>query len=327
MENIYDLVIIGAGPVGMFAATYANMRELKVLLLDSNEQLGGQLSSLYPEKYIYDVAGFEKILAKDLISNLEKQMNRYNFDIKLNTTLNTIIDGDVKKLETSEGDFYTKSVIIAAGNGAFEPRKIGKPNELDFTNIRYQVGNLEDYTNQTVTIFGGGDSAIDWALEIAKSAKKVNVIHRRDDFRAAEHSVTEAENTENIEFIKPVMLKTLNGDSNICTSVTVADKSTKELVEIENDIILVQYGYITNLKALENLDLEFGDKNKVIVSRDMSTNIEGIFAIGDCITYPSRQDLIITGMGEAPIAVVSAAKYINPEKIIGTVHSSSLVKN
>lgn len=326
MENIYDLVIIGAGPVGMFASSYANMREMKVLLLDSNEQLGGQLSSLYPDKLIFDVAGFNEIKAQDLVDNLAKQMSRYDFDIKLDTTLNSIVAGDIKTLVTTDGEIKTRAVIIAAGNGAFEPRKIGKANETQFTNIRYQMKSLEEYTNKTVTILGGGDSALDWALEISKVAKKVNVVHRRDDFRAAEHSVSEATNNEKIEFIKPVMLKALNGEGETCTSITLANKETKELFELENDIILVQYGYITNLKALENLDLEFGDKNKIIVQRDMSTNIEGIFAIGDCITYPSRQDLIITGMGEAPIAVVSAARYLNPDKIIGTVHSSSLVK-
>ena len=326
-NNIYDIAIIGAGPVGMFASTYANMRENKVLLIDSNEQLGGQLSSLYPEKYIYDVAGFDKILAKDLVSNLEKQMSKYNFDIKLNTNLKEIKDCEIKTLVTDNGSFEARTIIIAAGNGAFEPRKIGKANEIDFSNIKYKMESLEDYRDKKVSILGGGDSALDWALEISKVAKEVNVIHRREDFRAAEHSVTEAENNDKINLIKPVNLKSLNGNDGKCTSLTLVNKQTKETIELENDIVLVQYGYITNLKALENLNLEFGQRNKIIVERDMSTNISGVFAIGDCITYESRQDLIITGMGEAPIAVVSAARYMNPDKIIGTVHSSSLVKD
>lgn len=326
MEKIYDLVIIGAGPVGIFAATYANMRELDVLLLDSNEQIGGQLSSLYPEKYIYDVAGFDKIKAIDLVHNLQNQLNKYKFDIKLNTTLKTITPGDIKVLNTTMGEIKTRSVIISAGNGAFQPRKIGKKNEIDFTNIRYQMKDLNEYENKKVTILGGGDSALDWALEIANVASVVNIVHRRDDFRAAEHSVTTAQNHPKINFIKPVMLQSLNGDQ-VCTSITLKNKDTKECFELENDIILVQYGYITDLKALDNLNLEFGEKNKIITNRDMSTNIEGIYAIGDCITYPGRQDLISCGFGEAPIAVVSCAKYLNPNKIIGTVHSSSLFEN
>lgn len=325
MEKIYDLVIIGAGPVGMFAASYANMRELNVLLLDSNEQLGGQLSSLYPEKYIYDVAGFDKIKAQDLVDNLKQQLSTYDFDIKLNTTLTTIETGDIKTLNTTNGQIKTKAVIIAAGNGAFEPRKIGKKNETEFSNIRYLMSDINEYKNKKVTILGGGDSAIDWALEISKVAQSVNIVHRRDDFRAAEHSVTLAENTQNINFIKPVMLQSLNGNDT-CSSITLKNKDTKEVFELENDIVLVQYGYITNLKALENLDLEFGQRNKIITKRDMSTNIDGIFAIGDCITYEGRQDLIACGFGEAPIAVVSCARYLNPDKIIGTVHSSSIVK-
>lgn len=326
MTKIYDCAIIGAGPVGMFASYYANMRELDVCLIDSNEQLGGQLSSLYPEKYIYDVAGFDKILAKDLVANLEKQMSKYDFDVKLNTNLKEIKDGEIKTLITDKGEIKAKAIILCAGNGAFEPRKIGKANEAEFSNIKYNVGNLSDYTNKVVSILGGGDSALDWACEISNVAKEVNIIHRREDFRAAEHSATLASNIENINFIKPVIVKELIGSNDQCSEILVKDKNTKEDLSIKNDIVLVQYGYITNLKALENLDIEFGDKNKIIVNRDMSTNMDGVYAIGDCITYPSRQDLIITGMGEAPIAVVSVAKYLNPEKIIGTMHSSSLVK-
>lgn len=326
MENIYDIAIIGAGPVGMFATSYANLRQMKVLLIDSNENLGGQLFSLYPDKYIYDIAGFDKIKAIDLVNNLKKQLDFDEVDLKLNTTLLKIEDKDkIKKLVTNNGDFLAKSVIIAAGNGAFEPRKIGKNNEDSFKNIYYQMSNLKDYENKVVSILGGGDSALDWALEIANVAKKVNVIHRREDFRAAEHSVTLATNHPKINFIKPCMLTSLNGDD-ICTSISVKNKDTKEELQILNDVILVQYGYITNLKALNNLNLEFGDRNKIITNRDMSTNIKGIFAIGDCITYPGRQDLIACGFGEAPIGVVSAARYLNPDKIIGTIHSSSLKK-
>lgn len=326
MNKIYDLTIIGAGPVGMFAATYANMREMEVLMLDSNEILGGQLSSLYPDKYIYDVAGFDKIKAQDLVDNLKNQLQRYKFDIFLDTTLKSITDGEIKTLVTTNGTYQTKSVIIAAGNGAFEPRKIGKSGEEKFTNIKYQMKDLAEYANKNVTILGGGDSALDWALEISNVANSVNIVHRRDDFRAAEHSVSLASNHPKINLIKPVMLVSLNGEGNTCTSISVKDKTTKEIIEIQNDIILVQYGYITNLKALENLDLEFSERNKILTNRDMSTNLPGIFAIGDCTTYLGRQDLIACGFGEAPIAVVSAARYLNPDKIIGTVHSSSLIK-
>ncbi|OKL35220.1 NAD(P)/FAD-dependent oxidoreductase, partial [Domibacillus mangrovi] len=192
-REIHDITIIGGGPVGLFTAFYAGMRQASVKIIESLPQLGGQLSALYPEKYIYDIAGFPKVRAQELIDNLVEQMNQFEPTISLEQSVETIerMENGVFSITTNKEIHYTKAIIITAGNGAFQPRKLKIEGEEKFesANIHYFVQNLQQFAGKRVVVFGGGDSAVDWALMIEPVAEEVTLVHRRDKFRAHENSV------------------------------------------------------------------------------------------------------------------------------------------
>ncbi len=323
-----DVAIIGAGPAGLFAGFYAGMRGLTATIIDQLELPGGQLSALYPEKYIYDVAGFEEIKAQDLIDNLLRQIKRFEktTDMMLDTSVNEIEkqeDGSFI-LRTSKEDLHAKTIIIAAGNGAFSPRKLGIENEDELTNIHYFVNDLQKFKNRRVAIFGGGDSAVDWSLMLQHIAKEVHIIHRRDQFRAHDHSV-EVLKESSVNIHTPFTPVSAEKDSNNkATSITIKKARAEEEKTIEIDDIICNFGFISNLGSIRDWNLEL-DGNKIIVDSMQATNIEGIFAIGDICTYDGKAALIINGFGEAPIAINSAYKTINPDAVIGALHSSSVI--
>ncbi|MFV0289129.1 MAG: NAD(P)/FAD-dependent oxidoreductase [Mycoplasmatales bacterium] len=329
MNNI-DIVIIGAGPVGLFAGFYAGMRGLKVLIVDTLPTPGGQLSALYPEKYIYDIAGFDRIKAQDLVDNLLKQLKR--FETTTTFALNTSVENIIKKedntfeIQTSNNVICTKSIIIASGNGIFSPRKLGLKNEENCQNIHYSVNNIKQFTNKDVAIFGGGDSAVDWALMLEKIANKVYLIHRREEFRAHQHSVTNLKNST-INILTPFVPTELiyNKDTEIADSVIIKRVKTDNLDTLKIDDIICNYGFLSNLGPIKNWNLEL-EKNKILVDYTQKTNIDGVFAIGDICTYPGKAVLIATGFGEAPIAINSAFSYINPDATLTQIHSSHIIE-
>ncbi len=326
MKNT-DVAIIGAGPAGLFAGFYAGMRGLSATIIDKLELPGGQLSALYPEKYIYDVAGFEEIKAQDLVDNLLRQIKRFEDTTKfsLNTNVENITkhDDGTFTLSTSQGDIHAKTIIIAGGNGAFSPRKLGIENEDSIENIHYFVNDLQKYRNKRVAIFGGGDSAVDWSLMLQHIAKEVHIIHRRDAFRAHSHSVDNLkESSVNIHTpYTPVRAEVTN---NKAKNITIKKVKADEEVTIKVDDIICNYGFISNLGPITDWGLEL-EGNKIVVDSRQKTNIEGIFAIGDICTYPGKAALIINGFGEAPIAINSAYLAINPDAVIGVLHSSSVI--
>lgn len=325
---MYDVVIIGAGPVGMFATFYAGMRQMNALLIDSLEQLGGQLGALYPEKYIYDVAGHPEILAKDLVANLEKQMKRFedSTTIALGEQVMEIIkNGDRDfTIRTDKNEFRAKSVIITAGNGSFSPRTMGLENESEFTNIHYFVNDMKKFKDRDVVVFGGGDSAVDWALMLENIAKSVTIVHRRNEFRAHEHSV-ELLKDSSVRILTPFVPEVISGENGIATSVTVKEVGGEEAVHTLNaDDILVTYGFVSALGPIKDWGLNI-ERNTIPVDTTQQTNIEGIFACGDIATYPGKAKLIISGFGEAPLAINSAKKYSDPDAKIGVLHSSSVI--
>ncbi len=326
MKNT-DVAIIGAGPAGLFAGFYAGMRGLSATIIDKLELPGGQLSALYPEKYIYDVAGFQEIKAQDLVDNLLRQIKRFEDTTKfsLNTNVENITkhDDGTFTLNTSQGDIHAKTIIIAGGNGAFSPRKLGIENEDSIENIHYFVNDLQKYRNKRVAIFGGGDSAVDWSLMLQHIAKEVHIIHRRDAFRAHSHSVDNLkESTVNIHTpYTPARAEIVN---NKAKNITIKKVKADDEVTIKVDDIICNYGFISNLGPITEWGLEL-EGNKIVVDSRQKTNIEGIFAIGDICTYPGKAALIINGFGEAPIAINSAYLAINPDAVIGVLHSSSVI--
>ncbi len=320
MKNI-DIVIIGAGPVGLFAGFYAGMRGLSAVIIDKLEVPGGQLAALYPEKEIYDIAGHPEIKAQALVDKLMEQLNRFDKTTSLslkNEVLNIKKNDDDNFIVTTTNDTYNaKTVIIAAGNGAFAPRKMGVDGEELFSNIHYFVKDMSIFDNKDIVVFGGGDSSVDWSLMLDGKANKVEIVHRRDEFRAHDHSV-ELLKKSSVGINTPFVPYSLNGENGKVTSVKIQNSKTKEIKTITVDDIICNFGFVSNLGAIKDWDLEL-DGNKIIVNSMQETNIKGIFAIGDICSYPGKASLIINGFGEAPVAVNSCYLKINPEAIIGAL--------
>lgn len=323
-EKIYEITIIGGGPTGIFAAFYGGMRKASVKILESMPQLGGQLAALYPEKYIYDVAGFPKVLGQELVDNLEEQARHFNPTICLNErVLNVERNGDHFKLTTQKGNHFSKTIIITAGVGAFEPRKLRLPNveKYEKTNLHYFVSDLQSFQGQRILILGGGDSAVDWALMLEPIADEVILVHRRNEFRAHEHSVENLLNSK-VRVLTPKVIAAVHGDERIET-VTIMDRETKKPTSLEIDAVIVNYGFVSSLGPIAEWGLEI-EKGSIVVNSRMETNIPGIYAAGDITTYPGKVKLIATGFGEAPTAVNNAKQYIDPEAKLQPGHSSHM---
>ncbi|MBD1381846.1 NAD(P)/FAD-dependent oxidoreductase [Metabacillus arenae] len=326
-DRVFDITIIGGGPVGLFTAFYAGMRQASVKIIESLPQLGGQLSALYPEKFIYDIAGFPKVRAQDLIDQLIEQMSQFESTICLEQSVESIVrtaDGRFA-ITTNEETHYTKAVIITAGNGAFQSRKMKIEGEDKFekVNLHYFVQDLNQFTGKKVVVFGGGDSAVDWALMLEPIAEKVTIIHRRDKFRAHEHSVEQLKQSK-VEILTPYVPSQLVGDEKI-EKVIVTEAKSGEPIEIEVDDVLVNYGFVSSLGPIKDWGLEI-ESNSIKVDSRMETNIEGIYAAGDICTYEGKVKLIASGFGEAPTAVSNAKVYIDPSAKVQPLHSTSIME-
>ncbi|WP_277424215.1 NAD(P)/FAD-dependent oxidoreductase [Cohnella candidum] len=320
-----DVAIIGGGPAGMFAAFYGGMRQMSVTLIESMPQLGGQLAALYPEKYIYDVAGFPKVTAQELVDNLKKQMELFQADIRLEEKVLQVVKKKERLFEivTDVSTIHARAVIITAGVGAFEPRKLELPEAARFekANLHYFVGDLEKFRGLNVLLSGGGDSAVDWALMLEPIAKSVTLVHRRDKFRAHEHSV-ELLNQSSVKIITPTEITALHGESAI-ERVTLTDVKSGAQTELEVDAVIVNFGFISSLGPIAEWGLEI-DGGSIKVDSRMESSVPGIFAAGDITTYPGKLKLIAVGFGEAPTAVNNAKVYIDPDAKLSPGHSSNM---
>ncbi|WP_240374035.1 NAD(P)/FAD-dependent oxidoreductase [Bacillus piscicola] len=325
-KEIVDMTIIGGGPAGMFTAFYAGMRQASVKIIESLPQLGGQLSALYPEKYIYDIAGFPKVKAQELVDNLTVQMNQFDVETCLGQAVEHVEKDEdgIFKIVTNQDVHYSKTIIITAGNGAFQPRKLKLDNEEQFeeANLHYSVQNLDRFAGKKVAVFGGGDSAVDWALMLEPIAEKVTIIHRRDKFRAHEHSV-ETLNQSTVEKMTPYVPVELVGNTRIEKVVLQVTKG-EETTALDVDDVLVNYGFVASLGPIKDWGLEI-DKNSIVVNSKMETNVEGMYAVGDICTYEGKVNLIATGFGEAPIAVSNAKVYMDPTAKVQAPHSTSVM--
>ncbi|MGN8648076.1 NAD(P)/FAD-dependent oxidoreductase [Gracilibacillus sp. HCP3S3_G5_1] len=322
------MTIIGGGPTGMFAAFYGGMRNSSVKIIESLPQLGGQLAALYPEKFIYDIAGFPKISGQNLVDNLQQQMNIFKdkIDICLGETVEEVEKiEDYFILRTDNETHYTKSIIITAGNGAFEPRKL----PIDVTeyelknNVHYYVKDMQRFANKEVVVFGGGDSAVDWALMIEPIAKKVTLVHRRDKFRAHEHSVEKLKQST-VELATPFIPVKFDGEQSL-EKVILQQVKGNEMKIINADEVLVNYGFVSSLGPIKSWQLEI-EKNSIVVNSKLETNIEGIYAAGDICTYDGKINLIATGFGEAATAVSNAKVLVEPNSRVQPMHSTSLME-
>lgn len=325
-QKVYDITVIGGGPVGLFTAFYAGMRQASVKIIESLPQLGGQLSALYPEKYIYDVAGFPKIRAQQLIDNLKEQMSKFNPTICLEQSVEKLEkreDGTFK-LTTNKEIHYSKAVIITAGNGAFQPRRLELESAAQYEgkNLHYFVDDLNKFAGQNVLVCGGGDSAVDWALMLEPIAKKVTIVHRREKFRAHEHSVENLMKSS-VDVKTPFVPVELIGDENGIKQVVLEEVKTKARETIDVDAVIVNYGFVSSLGPIKEWGLEI-EKNSIKVNSKMETNMPGVYAAGDICTYDGKVKLIACGFGEAPTAVNNAKSYIDPSAKAQPLHSTSM---
>jgi thioredoxin reductase (NADPH) len=320
-----DILVIGGGPAGMFATFYCGMRQASVKLIENMPQLGGQLAALYPEKHIFDVAGFSKITAQDLVGRLEEQMGQFNPEVLLDEKVINVEKQDERHfvVTTNKGVHHAKSVIITAGVGAFEPKRIDLPEAGRFEaqkQLHYFVNDLSQFAGHDVVVNGGGDSAVDWALMLEPVAKSVTIVHRRNEFRAHEHSVEKLQASKVI--IKtPYEIVGLVGETDL-TGIKLSNRDTKEEEVLNCDTLIVNFGFKSSIGEIADWGLNI-EKGNIIVDSKMETNIPGIFAAGDIATYPGKVKLIIVGLGEAPTAVNNAKVYADPKARLSPGHSSS----
>jgi thioredoxin reductase (NADPH) len=314
-----DIVVIGAGPVGLFTVFEAGLLGLNCHLIDNLDKVGGQCIELYPEKPIYDIPGVANQTGKEHINALLEQIKPFDYEVHLNQRVNEISESaeNTWKLVTSEGqEFKTKNIFIAAGAGSFESRRppVIEPDKFLDEGINYAVRDISKYKDKEIVIFGGGDSALDWSVELAKVAKKISLVHRRDDFRGAQHTekkMRELVSTGVIDLKVPFVIKDINGEDKF-TGVDLMHFENKEIETIECDEALFFFGLNKQLgPILEwNVDLE---NNKIKVNTaNFETNKPGIFAVGDINHYPGKLDLILCGFHETTLAVQEAFKRINP---------------
>jgi ferredoxin/flavodoxin---NADP+ reductase len=332
MQEAKDIIIIGAGPTGLFAAFYAGMRGASHRLIDNLDQVGGQLTALYPEKYIFDVAGFPQILAKDLVKGLAEQGLRWNPPVHLAEKVIGLRRGEDDgkprfTIVTDKDEYPGRTVLIAGGIGAFTPRKLPL-KDVDRWNdkgLHDRVLSKQTFAGKRILIVGGGDSAFDWAVNLQGVAKSIMMIHRRDGFRAHQATVDQVQALAaagKMELRTFWELKDIAGGERI-ERVTIVNNKSKEEETLPMDCVIPQLGFVSSLGAIAEwgLDIEKGD---IKVSQTMETNIAGIYAAGDITTYPGKLKLIATGFGEACIAVNQIAHFLNPAAKVMPGHSSNM---
>jgi len=325
-DAVYDITIIGAGPVGLAAAYYAGHREASVCILESLEQLGGQVAAVYPEKHVFDVAGFPKIQAQNLVDLCAEQGLQFGAEVVLGEEVESLerlgTNGDeVLSLTTREGRrIQTRVIIITAGHGAFEPRKLGLEgiDAWEGQGLHYFVRQKDAFRGKSCVIVGGGDSALDWTLGLQDTARlPITLIHRRDRFRALESSVSAARKLEEegkVRIVAPAEVREMRGNGSLET-VLVENTQTCETQEIRCDALITLLGFHSHLGSIADWGLELHGRRQILVEpKTMETSIPGVYAAGDVAGYEGKITLITVGFGEAAIAANNAIARIRGEK-------------
>ena len=330
--NVTDITVIGAGPTGLFAAFYAGLRGVSCRIVDALPQLGGQLMALYPEKYIFDVGGLPKILAKDLARNMIEQGTQFGPEVVLESEVRQLVREDGHfRLVTSRGDLLSRTVVITAGKGALNPRVLECPGwdehyGSESGGLHTHVRQPEDFRGKRVLLVGGGDSAVDWVLGLRGIAREVTLIHRRDEFRAHKSSVLEmrrAAESGEVSVRTPYEVRKIHGQGGCVAAVTIFNNDTGADEEMDVEAVVALLGFKPDLGPIGQWGLEL-EKNSIKVNQVMETSIEGVYAAGDVVHYPGKLELIATGYGEAAVAVNNAVHYLNPKARINPGHSTNL---
>lgn len=324
VRDIYDLTIIGGGPTGLFAAFYAGFREMRTKIIEAMPELGGQLVTLYPEKYVYDVAAHPEILSKDLARLLVEQSQRYHPTVCLEEQVQTFEKrGNIFRLGTTRGEHYTRAILVSAGVGSFAPNRLPAHNADKFEGrgVYYFVRDKAAMSGKRLLIVGGGDSAMDWVLNLRDTAKSIVLVHRRDTFRAHEASVKKVLES-GIPIYLWTELKEVMGDNEV-TGAVIVNTRTKEERLLDVDVILGNIGFKADLGPLRDWPLEFVGRD-IRVDGRMATSVPGIFAAGD-VAMPDgavKLNLISIAFAQAVTAVCSAKVYIDPSAKLFPGHTS-----
>ena len=333
-----DILIVGAGPVGLFTVFEAGLLGLKCHLIDNLDKIGGQCAELYPEKPIYDIPGVPFQTAQQHVDALIEQIKPFEYEISLNERVDSISEDSNEnnitrwRVATSDGqEFITKNIFIAAGAGSFEPRRppnIENPDALMENGVSYAVQSKKRYENKEVIIFGGGDSALDWTVELADIAKSISLVHRRDAFRGAQH--TEAQMRElvkqgKVNLLTPYQIHSIIGEDKV-TGAELKNFDTKEIEQVAADELLFLFGLNKKLGPILDWELELNEKKISVNTENFQTNKDGIFAVGDINDYPGKLDLILCGFHETTLAVQEAYRRIHPGERVPFGYTTSNTK-
>ena len=310
-----DVVIVGAGPVGLFAVHQLGIKGLKSEVIDNLDKAGGQCIELYPDKPIYDIAGIPECTGKELTKNLLDQIKPFKTNFHFNERVQEInSEGYNWIIKTSQNKvFISPNIIIAGGVGSFEPRKLSVKDaeKYEGKNIFYSISDKNMFKNKKISIFGGGDSALDWALELSKIAK-VTLIHRREEFRGTPHTLNQIKKEGKVDIKTKFQISSIRGQNNI-ESINIKNEDGKE-TEIKTDYILSFFGLIMKLGPIAEWGLNMDKKTIKVNTENFETNKKGIFAIGDICTYPGKLKLILSGFHEGALASVECFKRARPNE-------------
>ena len=323
MAKEIDIVVVGAGPVGLFTVFEAGLLGLNCVLIDNLDKPGGQCAELYPEKPIYDIPGVPFQTAQEHVDALLEQIKPFNYELILNERVEEITEIDHKddkywSVKTSEGtELTTKNIFIAAGAGSFEPRRppnIEDPDKFINKGVTYAVRSKSTYENKDVFIFGGGDSALDWCVELAEKAKSLSLVHRRDAFRGAQHTeeqMRELVAAGKVKLLTPYLINSIEGSDKV-TGVSLKNFDTNEIEHYEADELLFLFGLNKKLGPILEWNIDLNGKKISVNTENFQTSVEGIFAVGDINDYPGKLDLILSGFHETTLAVQEAYKRLYP---------------
>ena len=337
METKTDIIIVGAGPVALFTVFEAGLLGLECVLIDNLDKVGGQCSELYPGKPIYDIPGVPYQTAQEHVNALLEQIKPFKHEIHLNQRVNSleeITDEEISswKVTTSENNvFKAKSLFIAAGAGSFEPRRppnIENPDQFLDKGVSYSVKDKNKYKNKDLIIFGGGDSALDWTVELADITNSLRLVHRREAFRGVpntEAQMRELVETGQVDLKTPFVIEKLIFDQKI-TGVSIKNFETKEIEDLDCDEILFLFGLNKKLGPIVDWNLELSDKKISVDTENYQTSSKGIFAVGDINDYPGKLDLILCGFHETTLAVQEAYRRSHPGEKVPFAYTTSNTK-
>ena len=333
-----DIIVIGAGPVGLFTVFEAGLLGLNCVLIDNLDKPGGQCAELYPEKPIYDIPGVPFQTAQEHVDALLEQIKPFEYDLLLNQRVNKLkaieSDDEITKWEinTSENTTYrSKNIFIAAGAGSFEARRppnIDDPDRFINKGVSYAVRSKEAFKDKNLIIFGGGDSALDWSVELADTVKTLSLVHRRDAFRGAPHTeklMRKLVKDKKINLLSPYVIDSIIGD-NCVSGVNLKNFDTGDIQKFEADELLFLFGLNKKLGPILEWNIDVNNKKIDVDTKNYSTSQDGIFAVGDINNYEGKLDLILCGFHETTIAVQEAYRRLNPGQRVPFGYTTSNTK-